>query len=150
MEERWGSRGQDFWNRHGHSPFAMCWDGVLPPFKSARSNASPNARLWKSRIWLYIGNMWQVTPLIGYQSNISSTSKSCCLYSLLRTWQRCPSSLWAFPSTHNLSPIIRKTSDKSQSRHILQNTWANCQGHQKAVRVWETATAKSSIWRHDK
>lgn len=97
MEERWGSRGQDFQNRHGHSPFAMCWDVVLHTFKSARRNASPKARLSKSRIWLYIGNMWQMPPLLGYQSNISSSSKPHCLYCLLRTWQRCHSSLWAFP-----------------------------------------------------
>lgn len=149
MEERWDSRGQDFLNRHGPSPFAMWWDVVLHPFKPAHSNASPKAWLWKSRIWLYIGNMWQMPPLLGYQSTISSSSKSRCSYSLLRTWQRCHSSLWAFPPTHNLSPITTKTSDKSQWRHILQNTWANCQGHQKAVQVWETATVRRSIWRHD-
>lgn len=109
----------------------MWWDVVLHSFKCGlHILIFPKNTLCESRLWFYIGNTWQ---MLGYQSNIISSSKSCCSYSLhmtrqrslYMTWQRCHLPVWTFPpTTHNCSPFNRKTPDKSPLGHILHTTWA--------------------------
>lgn len=87
------------------------WWGVVPYFFKCRLLIvilPPKGILWKSKIWLYIGNIWQMLPLLGYQSDINNSSKPHCLYSLLMTCQRGHSSLWAFSPPRTSAQLLEK------------------------------------------
>lgn len=122
----------------------------------------PKNTLWKSRLWLYIGNTCQMLPLLGYQSNIISSTKSCCSYSLHRTrqrslymtWERCHLPLWTFsPQFITAVQSLEKHQTKPHwgTSYILpEQCFSKLPRSSKTVQVWETVTAKRRIWRHDK